>query len=167
MSRFAYTRAGLARKSWLRPFAGALALTLVALGGCSELSGPSDKQPSVTGNYTLADVGGNRLPATIYEGPYTVNGQRINLRLAVAGATLQLTGNSYQFQVAMTATMGGQTAPLPIADEGTYTRNGNQLSFRSKDPNVGSFAGNVSQDRLDIAIDFVGDQHPPIYQFRR
>jgi hypothetical protein len=38
------------------------------MSGCSELSGPSDKTPSVTGTYTLADVGGNRLPATIYEG---------------------------------------------------------------------------------------------------
>jgi hypothetical protein len=167
MPHFTYTRVASARRSWLRPYSAVLALTLAAASGCSELSGPSDKTPPVTGSYTLADVGGNRLPATIYEGPYTINGQRVTLKLAVQSATLQLTGNSYKFQVGMTATIGGQTAPLPILDEGTYTRNGSQLSFRSNDATVGSFAGTVSQDRLEVAIDFVGDQHPPIYQFRR
>jgi hypothetical protein len=67
----------------------------------------------------------------------------------------------------MIAVIGGQTAPLPITDEGTYTRNGSQLSFRSNDQSVGSFAGTVTQAGLEVAIDFVGDKHPPIYQFRK
>ena len=167
MLLFTYTRAALARKAWLRPFSAALGLSLLTLSACSELSGPSDSSSSVTGTYTLSDVGGNPVPAVIYEGPYTINGQRVNLRLAVQTATLQLTGNRYQFQVGMIANIGGQQAPLPINDQGSYTRNGSQLSFRSDDAKVGSFAGNISQAGLGILIDFVGDQHPPVYQFHK
>ena len=167
MLLFTYKRAAWVRKAMLCLFSATLATSLVAVSGCSELSGPSESSSSVSGTYTLADVGGNRLPATIYEGPYTINGQRVNLRLAVQTATLQLNGDRYVFSVGMIANIAGQTAPLPINDQGSYTKNGNQLAFKSDDPKVGSFAGNISQAGVGILIDFVGDQHPPVYQFRK
>ena len=167
MSLFTYTRAALARKGLLRPLSAALTISLAGVAACSELGGPSEPSTSVTGSYTLANVGGNTLPTMIYEGPYTINGQRVNLRLAMHNGTLQLNGNRYQFQLGIVATVGGQNAPLPFTDQGTYTKNGSQIAFRSDDASVGSFAGSLDQAGLSVLIDLVGDKHPPVYQFRK
>src|SRR5262249_19601781 len=120
----------------------------------------------VIGTYALADVGGNRLPTTVYEGPMTINGQRLDVKLAVQIGTLQLTENRYQMQLSVTATVLGQNVPLPFSDSGTYTKNGSQLMFTS-DAKGGAFQVAITNGALTFKIDMSGDGHPPTYQFRK
>ena len=147
----------------------ATTISLIAVTGCSdEATDPLDVPGGITGNYVLADVGGNRVPATIYEGPWTLNGQRINVRITVRGSTLQLgSGARYTLLIQLEATTQGQTAPVPITDEGEYRRSGDRIDFLSDDAEIGSFSGTVRSTGITVPIDLVGDGHPPVFTFRK
>jgi len=143
----------------------AIVFAAIALTACQDIGGP--KEETVAGTYALADVGGNRLPTTVYEGPLTINGQRVNVTMAVQSGTLQLTENRYQVQVAIIASVLGQNAPVPIVDAGSYTKNGGQLVFKSDDPKINPFPVTITSTSVTLKIDVSGDGHPPSYQFRR
>ena len=148
-----------------------LAATLISvaivLGGCDQISGPQDGPAELTGSYTLADVGGNTLPAMIYEGPFPINGQRVNVRLDIRSSTMQLEANArYSIALTVDATAEGRTVPLSLTDHGEYSRNGNALEFRSQDGS-GTFNGSVRGTDVSVLIDLAGDRHPPTYLFRK
>ena len=160
-----YMRGIAARRTRLYLIKSAIVFAAIALTACKDIGGPQES--SVAGSYALADVGGNRLPATVYEGPLTVNGQRLNVKMAVQNGTLQLTEDRYQMQVAITAAVLGQDVPLPITDTGSFTKNGSQFVFTSNDPKIGVFPVTITSNAVALKIDVSGDGHPPTYQFRK
>jgi hypothetical protein len=151
----------------LRLLTAAYALTAVV--GCSDDSSTPFEAPSqITGMYALADVGGNALPASIYDGPWTINGQRINVRISVKSSTLLLdTDERFELLLQLEAVAQEQTAPLLLSVQGTYRRVGERIDFRSDDASQGGFVAGLRGNELTIPIDLAGDGHPPIYTFRK
>ena len=151
----------------LRLLTAAYALTAVV--GCSDdPSTPFEAPSQVTGMYALADVGGNALPASVYDGPWTINGQRINVNISVKSSTLLLGADDrYELLIQLEAVAQNQTAPLLISEQGTYSLSSERVDFRSDSPAVGGFVGGLRGNQITVPIDLAGDGHPPIYTFRK
>ncbi|MGH7467431.1 MAG: hypothetical protein ACRENP_05540 [Longimicrobiales bacterium] len=161
-------RSERSRPDALRLLARLLVIFQPLLASCSvDATDPFDAPAEIAGRYTLADVGGNRLPTTIYEGPWQLNGQRLNVQIAIRSSTLQLTGQRYSLLMQLEATAQGQTVPVPIADEGEYRRSGERIDFHSDDETVGSFVGHLRGTGITVSIDLIGDGHPPTFLFRK
>jgi hypothetical protein len=148
----------------LRTMAAALALATIALTGCSDdPTGPESADP--TGIWTLATVGGNRLPASVYEGPWRTGEQTLQVRIDVPGGTLRIESGRYEFRIQLTVTAQGRSAPGTIVDEGTYVLGGGRIRFRSDDADMGAFEGDMGRDGVRVLLDLVGDGHPPLFHF--
>ena len=158
-----------ARPRWARLLATTLVLTSAGLTGCriGDASGPSKDVPDISGTYALADVGGNALPTSIYQGPWTVNGQKMDVRINVVGSTIQFDATRYSLRMQFQVAAQGQALPLSIADSGSYSKTADVISFTSDNQKVGLFTGNLRNGALSVSIDFVGDGYPPTYVFRK
>ena len=158
-----------ARPRWARLLATTLVLTSAGLIGCriGDASGPSKDVPDISGTYALADVGGNTLPTSIYQGPWTVNGQKMDVRINVVGSTIQFDATRYSLRMQFQVAAQGQALPLSIADSGSYSKTADVISFTSDNQKVGLFTGNLRNGALSVSIDFVGDGYPPTYVFRK
>lgn len=147
-----------------------LSLTLAGANGCraGDASGPSnDASADLSGTYALADVGGNKLPTSIYQGPYTVNGQKMDVRIDVVGSTFQFDATRYLLRMYFQVAAQGQTVPLSVVDSGSYSKTADVISFTSDQQKVGRLTGNINNGELKMSIDLVGDGYPPIYLFRK
>jgi hypothetical protein len=144
-----------------------LILFSAATSGCRNVDGPNDAPQDISGTYALADVGGNTLPTSIYQGPWTVNGQKMDVRISVVASTLQFDATRYSLRMQFQVAAQGQTLPLSIADSGSYSKALTVVSFTSDNPKVGVFTGNLRDGALTVSIDFVGDGYPPTYLFRK
>jgi len=159
-----------ARPRWARLLAATLVLTSAGLTGCrtGDATGPSKDVPTdIAGTYALADVGGNTLPTSIYQGPWTVNGQKMDVRINVVGSTIQFDAKRYSLRMQFQVAAQGQALPLSIADSGSYSKTADVISFTSDNQKVGVFTGNLRNGALSVSIDFVGDGYPPTYVFRK
>jgi len=159
-----------ARTRCARLLAATLVLTFAGPTGCriGDASGPSKDAPTdIAGTYTLADVGGNQLPTSIYQGPWTVNGQKMDVGIKVVGSTIQFDGMRYSLRMQFQVAAQGQALPLSIADSGSYSKTADVISFTSDNQKVGLFTGNLRNGALSVSIDFVGDGYPPTYVFRK
>ena len=145
------------------------ALSLAAMTSCSsDAAAPVDAPQNLAGRYALADVGGNRVPVNIYDGPWTIAGERVNVRIDVVGSELELDEDGfYSFVVALKLESGGKIAPLTISDEGEWELQNGKITFASDDPESGSFMGTLSGGTVSVQIDLVGDGHPPVYRYRK
>jgi len=112
-------------------------------------------------------VGGNQLPTSIYQGPWTVNGQKMDVRINVVGSTIQFDAKRYSLRMQFQVAAQGQALPLSIADSGSYSKTADVISFTSDNQKVGVFTGNLRSGALTVSIDFVGDGYPPTYVFRK
>jgi hypothetical protein len=162
-----YVQTPPARLRWALLLVVALALTLVEATGCRTPDGPKDVAADIAGTYALADVGGNRLPTSIYQGPYTVNGQKMDVRIDVVGSTLQLDATRYVLRMQFQVAAQGQTVPLTVTDAGSYTKTADAVSFTSDEQKLGRLAGSTQNGELKVSIDLVGDGYPPTYLFRK
>jgi hypothetical protein len=163
-----HTRSG--RPRWARLLVAALVLTSAGATGCGivEPSGPHNDVPTdISGTYALADVGGNKLPTSVYQGPYTVNNQKMDVRIDVVGSTLQLDATRYSLRMQFQVSAQGQTVPLIVSDTGTYTKTADVVSFTSPEQKLGRLTGNIQNGELKVSIDLVGDGYPPTYLFRK
>jgi hypothetical protein len=148
-----------------------VALMLSAAGaiacGSDRSTGPADVPADISGTYALADVGGNKLPTSVYQGPFTVNGQKLDVRIDVVGSTLQLDATRYWLRVQFQAVTQGQTVPVTVADSGTYSKTADVVTFSSPEQKFGRLAGSIQNGDLKVSIDLVGDGYPPTYLFRK
>lgn len=163
-----YDRTPPARLRWKRLFGAALVLTFATASGCrsADATGPRE-DADISGTYALADVGGNKLPTSIYQGPYVVNGQKMDVRIDVYGSTMQLDAARYVLRMAFQVAAQGQTVPLVVSDSGTYTTSADVISFTSPEQKLGRLTGSIQNGDLKISIDIVGDGYPPTYLFRK
>ena len=138
-----------------------------ATTGCRNVDEPNDAPADIAGTYVLADVGGNKLPTSIYQGPFMVNGQKIDARIDVVGSTLQLDATRYTLRVQFQVAAQGQTVPLIVSDSGTYTKTADAVSFASPEQKFGRLTGTIEDGDLKVSIDLVGDGYPPTYLFRK
>jgi len=146
----------------------ALLLTAAGASGCGDSSAaPNNTSTDISGTYVLADVGGNKLPTSIYQGPFPVNSQKIDARIDVVGSTLLLDATRYTLRIQFQVAAQGQTVPLSVIDSGTYNKTAEVLSFASADQRVGRLAGSIQSGDLKVSIDLVGDGYPPTYLFRK
>jgi len=145
-----------------------LSLTLAGATGCraGDASGPRE-DADISGTYALADVGGNKLPTSIYQGPYTVNGQKMDVRIDVVGSTFQFDATRYSLRMYFQVAAQGQTVPLSVVDSGSYSKTADVISFTSDQQKVGRLTGNIHNGELKMSIDLIGDGYPPIYLFRK
>ena len=163
-----YDRTPPARLRWTRQFGAALVLTFATASGCRSADGTGPREDAdISGTYALADVGGNKLPTSIYQGPFPVNGQKIDARIDVVGSTLLLDATRYTLRIQFQVAAQGQTVPLSVIDSGTYNKTAEVLSFASADQRVGRLAGSIQSGDLKVSIDLVGDGYPPTYLFRK
>jgi anti-sigma28 factor (negative regulator of flagellin synthesis) len=165
-----YNRSSPARSRWARLLGAALVLTLTGATGCriGDASGPLHDVPTdISGTYALADVGGNKLPTSIYQGPYTVNGQKMDVRIDVVASTFQFDATRYSLRMYFQVAAQGQTVPLSVTDSGSYSKTADVISFTSDQQKVGRLTGNIHNGDLKMSIDLVGDGYPPIYLFRK
>ena len=164
-----YTRGVTALRTNLRLLQSAIVFAAIALTACQDLIGPKEeKETPVAGAFMLADVGGNQLPATIYEGPWNINGQQLNIRLSIQAGGLALTGSAYELDIGMFLTMSGQTAPAPIIVRGTFTKTGSQIVLQSDNPKDRPVTATMKgSGTITIALDLIGDGHPQVYTFRK
>jgi hypothetical protein len=169
MRRRTYDHTPRARPRWPRLLAAALVLSSVAATGCGSDSGtaPEDVPLDISGTYSLADVGGNKLPTSVYQGPFVVNGQRMDVRIDIYGSTMQLDATRYVLRMAFQVAAQGQTVPLLVSDSGTYSNVAGVVSFTSTDQKVGHLSGSIQNGDLKVSIDLVGDGYPPTYLFRK
>ena len=168
MRRRAYDQTPPARTRWARLLVAALSLTSAGATGCGNPSGPTKDGPTdISGTYALTDVGGNRLPTSIYQGPYTVNGQKMDVRIDVVGSTLQLDATRYTLRMQFQVAAQGQTVPLTVTDVGSYSKTADVVSFTSDEQKLGRLAGNIQNGDLKVSIDLAGDGYPPTYLFRK
>jgi anti-sigma28 factor (negative regulator of flagellin synthesis) len=159
-----------ARPRWARLFVAALVLTSAGTTGCGivDPSGqPKDVPTDISGIYVLSDVGGNKLPTSIYQGPFTVNGQKMDVRIDVVGSTIQLDATRYSLRMQLQVAAQGQTVPLSITDAGSYSKTADVVSFASDEQKVGRLTGNIRNGDLKVSIDLVGDGYPPTYLFHK
>jgi len=157
-----------ARSRWARLFGAALVLTFATASGCrsADATGPRE-DADISGTYALADVGGNKLPTSIYQGPYVVNGQKMDVRIDVVGSTLQLDETRYVLAMAFLVSAQGQQVPLFVADSGSYSKNADVIAFTSPQLKLGRLAGSIQNGDLKVSIDLAGDGYPPTYLFRK
>ena len=170
MRRFACDKTPPARPRWLLLFVAALTLTSVGTIGCGIVDPhgqPKDVPTDISGIYALSDVGGNKLPTSIYQGPFTVNGQKMDVRIDVVGSTIELDATRYSLRMQFQVAAQGQTVPLTVTDTGSYSRTVDVVSFTSADQKVGRLAGSIHNGDLKVSIDLVGDGYPPTYLFRK
>src|SRR5689334_8168657 len=156
---------------WGRARLLGVALVLSAAGaiacGSDRSTAPTNVPTDISGTYALADVGGNKLPTSVYQGPYTVNNQKMDVRIDVVGSTLQLDATRYSLRLQFQVSAQGQTVPLIVSDTGTYTKTADVLSFASPEQRLGRLTGNIQNGELKVSIDLVGDGYPPTYVFRK
>lgn len=169
MRRGIYDQSRPARTRWARLFAAVLVLSSTGATGCGahDATEPEEVPAEISGTYALADVGGNKLPTSIYQGPYTVNGQKMDVRIDVVGSTLELDAPSYVLNMAFLVSAQGQQVPLFVSDSGTYSTTADMISFTSPKQKLGRLAGNIANGDLKVSIDLAGDGYPPTYLFRK
>jgi hypothetical protein len=61
----------------------------------------------------------------------------------------------------------GEQGDEDIPASGTYTRNGNTLTFTSDDPEDPQFTGTVSGSNMNLTIDILGIEDPISYKFKK
>ena len=154
----------------LRPIVAA-AVALAVFAGCGDKSatGPKDEDRiEVTGTYELMDIGGNRPPVAIYEGPWNTGEQTYQARVSVVGGVVELTEDGeYLIVLGLLAEVGDNAQPVPLSDEGEFTVKGDRIILESTDPQVGTWEGKVKRDALSFELDLLDDGHPIIYRFEK
>ena len=162
-----YARRIAAHRRRLRLLQSGIVFAAIALNACSELSGP--KEPSISGTYDLADIGGSAVPAVIYQGPFNYAGQRWNIQLQVHHGSLELDGNGYTLFVIMVMNGDGfNNTPLPYIDTGTFTKNGSQITFTSDDDVGFSFGGTeTANGTVALGLDLAGNRQLLAYHFQK
>ena len=156
-----------ARPRLARLLAALFVLSSVGATGCGGDSSTAPKSADISGTYALADVGGNKLPTSIYQGPFVVNGQKMDVRIDVYGSTMELDATHYVLSMAFQVAAQGQTVPLVVTDSGTYTKTADVVSFTSPQNKLGHLTGSIQNGDLKVSIDIVGDGFPPTYLFRK
>ena len=100
---------------------------------------------------------GDDPPVTIYEGNVRASdGSAIPAKIAVTDGTLDLDGDQYELTIKIRVTAQGQAATQTIKDEGSFTRNGTQISFESDSDEFGRFKGTLSGGKLKLKLDLLG-----------
>ena len=157
------------RPRWFRLLATTFVLTSAGAIGChgADSTGPSNGSTDISGTYALTDVGGNKLPTSIYQGPFTVNGVKMDVRIDVVGSTIKLDATRYSLRIQFQVAAQGQTLPLTVADSGAYSKSADAVSFESDDQKVGRLSGSMHNGELKMSIDLVGDGYPPTYLFHK
>lgn len=130
----------------------ALALTAVVFAA-SSCGGDSSTAPQrLAGTYTLRTVNGTAVPATFTE-------VRSSLRIN-SGSIVINSGSTFSRTANYTTTLSGQSTTTNDVCAGTYTQNGNSISFdqpTSSNPNCGGAyngtwtSGNTLTVRFDAS----------------
>ena len=160
-----------------RAFAAAMTVAAVALSACSkDSSGPDNggggepppppPTQSIVGTYALQSAADKALPAVIYE---EKEGEEVLVRVSILSGSLTLKQDG-KFEGTLNVRWffeGEGEDDTPIPASGTYTRNGNTLTFVSDDPEDPQFTGTVSGGVANLTIDLLGIEDPISYKFKK
>jgi hypothetical protein len=135
-------------------FVLAAVISLSILGACGDDDSTGPSESSIVGSYTLQTVNGNTMPWR-----FVVVG---NDWIEITGGSGDInTGGTYSLTLNYRAMESGQTTTFSETSTGTYTRNGNAVSFT--DGSDGSRAnGTVSGNQISVT-----DEDGVVYVFRR
>ena len=147
------TRAGVRRHALA--FA-TLALTLATATACGK-DAATAPQNNLTGAFSLESVDGDAPPVTVFNGKARIDGQVVDLQVAVLDSEIDLDGDdAYFLAMMLRVTVNGKTATQSVSNEGTYTRSGTTIEFTTDDPDVEGFRGTWQGGRLTLRLDIVG-----------
>lgn len=125
----------------------AAALTLFAVAGCGDSTGPSD----VSGSWTLQTVNGDTPPAIVYEDAF--------YKLEVFYAEYDINANG---TYTLTSDLSEDDGPIFREVElGTYSLDGSRITF--EDDEGFSLTGTISNDRLtfsELGVTLVYERNP-------
>lgn len=102
-------------KKWIVPILG---IALITSCGGGDASGPT---ATVVGTYTLSSVNGSSIPATFTNGSQSL---KVN-----SGNIVINSGTTYSETTNYTETSAGTSVTTTEVCTGTFTKNGNSLSF--------------------------------------
>lgn len=144
-----------------------VAMSLAALTACSDDSGTGPEP--IAGLYQLRDVGGQTLPATIFEDMLTSPSGNFFLRILVTEASLDLTaGGRYEQRVKRSVFIDDQPAPSPTrTDRGIYSVSGDTIRFTSDLIQGVSFKGTLTAAGISVEQDLSEENRPLSYRYSR
>ncbi len=131
----------------LRSVLTALLIVPVFLAGCGDGDGPTATS-SIEGTYTLQQVNGVNLPATIYEDP--------DFKFEILSGSLILTQDRrYREPISFRFTdkSSAQAQTRTEEDTGSYSVTGSTITFVSADADVGTFSGTVGDNTISYTFE--------------
>jgi hypothetical protein len=163
---------------WAGARAGLMTALVLAAAGCgsTDATAPTPPDltgkhtPDLTGTYTLLNVSGASLPATVYEGP--LDGVGPDAKVVVVSSTLTLDSSGrYTASIRMdaTASSGEAESCCTDADAGRYEKNGSALTLISDDPEGPPIRCTIIADAgvVEAVIDLAHRGKPLTYVYRK
>ena len=138
-------------------------------GGPSEPTTPSEPSSgAIVGSYSLEEVDGDGLPATIFDDDVRLDdGRVVRLEVAVTGGALDLEENEeFSGELAVKLMVEGQSQNDAIPIRGNYSRSGNTISFESDDDGP-SFKGTIRNGALELELDIFDTGEATTYTFKK
>jgi len=148
------------------------AMALVAaLAGATACGSDSGTGPAKgpEGLYPLQQVDGSAPPVEIHHGPYfdaPTHHFYNQLVMQVTGGTIELDDNAnFSMEFEMEYVGDGEPGTTSLQLEGSYTVNGSDILFM---PNIGgTLSGTLQGKAITLSIDFLQEDNPLDYTFRR
>ena len=135
----------------------------------SEPTTPSEPSSgAIVGSYSLEEVDGDGLPATIFDDDVRLDdGRVVRLEVAVTGGSLDLEQNEeFSGELAVKLMVEGQSQNDAIPIRGSYSRSGNTISFESDDDGP-SFKGTIRNGALELELDIFDTGEATTYTFKK
>jgi hypothetical protein len=129
------------------------AAVLLSAAACSDGGTGPSAEANIAGNYTLQTVNGNPLPWR----PFVVGNDFVEI---TSGSGTVNADNTYSLRIDVRTSVDGQITMDPVTEVGTWTRNGNNVSFRSSDGSVAN--GTVTGNQISLT-----DQDGFVLVFRK
>ena len=161
------TRRARVQTAFTMILVAALAVGAAGCGGTDSSTGPTTPT-NVTGDYDLATIQTEPLPATVYDGPFGypgVEGYHESYVITVTGGGITLEdGGYYHMLLVYTADMDGEPYSIFLLETGTYEINGSRIVLTSDYGDESQ--GTVRDGEVSIQMTIAGEPTKP-YLFRR
>ncbi len=112
-----------------------------ACGGSDKAIGPT--LASISGTYDLKTINGSNLPFVV--------AQTGSNKTEITADVVTATGSAFTELLTVRATQNGQVTTQTFSDAGSFTLNGNAVTFAYQDGSTGT--GTVSGNTFTVAVD--------------